>query len=120
MVLAVSVGMSWAYESQKTKAGLTITLSVGSYPLVKSDNDLSVKVTDKTGKAVADAKVTVRFFMPPMPGMAPMSSKPEVVLKGETYRFIANPAMEGTWKAEVVVTRPGKSAVTATFNLDAR
>jgi hypothetical protein len=58
--------------------------------------------------------------MPPMPGMAPMSSKPGLVLKGDTYRFKANPAMEGTWKTEVKVTRPGKSPVTATFNLDAR
>jgi len=120
MVLAVSVGMSWAYEVQKTTGGLTIMLSAGSYPLVKGDNDVSVKITDATGKAVTDAKVTARFFMPAMPGMAPMSSKPEPVLKGDVYGFKANVSMEGTWKAEISVVRPGKSAVTATFNLDAR
>lgn len=120
MLLAVSVGMSWAYESQQTKGGLTIELSVGSYPLVSGDNDVKVKITDKAGKAVTDAKVSVRFFMPPMPGMAPMSSKPEMELKGDAYRFKANPSMEGTWKVEVKVTRKGKKPVTSTFNLDAR
>ena len=120
MTLIFAVGTSWGYESQKTAADLTVTLSAGSYPLVKGENELSVKVTDGSGKAVTDAKVTVRFFMPPMPGMAPMSSKPEVMLKGDVYRFKANADMEGMWKTEVVVGRPGKSAVTAIFNLDAR
>ncbi len=120
MVLAVSVGMSWAYEVQKETGDLTITLSAGSYPLVKGDNDLSVKITDAAGKAVTDAKVTARFFMPAMPGMAPMSSKPELALKGDVYRFKADVGMEGTWKTEITVVPKGKSAATATFNLDAR
>jgi N-methylhydantoinase B/oxoprolinase/acetone carboxylase alpha subunit len=120
MSLVLAIGISWGYEAQKTTGGLTITLSAGSNTLVKGNNDLSVKVTDKAGKAVTDAKVKVRFFMPAMPGMAPMSSKTEAMLNGDVYRFIANPAMEGTWKTEITVLRPGKSSVTATFNLDAR
>jgi type 1 fimbria pilin len=120
MMLVLAVGISWGYDAQKTTGGLTITISAGSYPLVKGDNDLSVKITDEAGKTVTDAKVAVRFFMPPMPGMAPMSSKADATLKGESYRFTAKPDMEGTWKAEVTAVRPGKSPATATFNLDAR
>ena len=120
MTIVLAVGISWGYEAQKSTGGLTVTLSAGSYPLVKGDNDLSVKITDASGKAVTDAKVTVRFFMPPMPGMAPMSSKADATLKGDVYQFKANADMEGTWKTEVTVVRPGKSPVTATFNLDAR
>ncbi len=89
MMFVLAVGTSWGYEAQKTTGGLTITLSAGSYPLVKGDNDLSVKITDGAGKAVTDAKVTARFFMPAMPGMAPMSSKTEAMLKGDVYRFNA-------------------------------
>jgi hypothetical protein len=120
MTLVLAAGISWGYEAQKKADGLTVTLFAGSYPLVKGDNDLSVKITDAAGKAVTDAKVTARFLMPPMPGMAPMSSKPELVLKGDVYQFKANVAMEGTWKAEITIVRPGKSPVIDTFNLDAR
>jgi hypothetical protein len=120
MTLILAVGISWGYEAQKIVGGLMVTLSAGSYPLVKGDNDLSVKLVESEGKTVTDAKVTVRFFMPPMPGMAPMSSKTDATLKGDSYRFKANPDMEGTWKTEVSVVRPGKSPATATFNLDAR
>ncbi len=120
MAFVMTAGMSWGYETQKTAGGLTIAISAGSYPLISGDNTLSVSVTDASGKTVTDAKVTVRFFMPPMPGMAPMSSTIQAVLKGSAYPFTANVGMSGTWKTEVSVARPGKSPVTATFNLDAR
>ncbi|HTP05587.1 MAG TPA: FixH family protein [Nitrospirota bacterium] len=124
VVCLVSVGMlfgcSKGYESQKTADDLKITLSVDRYPLIKGDNALSLKVADAAGKAVTDAAVNVRYFMPAMPGMAPMDFNTQAVLKGDRYAFSANVLMEGGWKAEVSVMRQGKPASTATFNLDAR
>jgi hypothetical protein len=120
MVFVLSVGSSWGYETQKASGELTLVLSTRSYPLVMGDNALSVKVTDASGKAVTDAKVSIRFFMPPMPGMAPMSSTVQAQPAGDAFPFTANVAMAGTWKAEVSVARPGKAPVTVIFNLDAR
>ncbi len=117
---ALVPGCSKGYESRKTADDLTITLSARSYPLMKGDNTLTVKVADSTGKAVTDAQVNVRFYMPPMPGMAPMELNAQAMPKGNVYAFTVNPPMEGGWKAEVSIARPGKPAVTATFNLDAR
>lgn len=108
------------YESQKSAGDLKVTLSVERYPLVKGDNSLTVKVADAAGKAITDAAVVVRYFMPPMPGMAPMEYKTQAVMKGDGYSFSANIPMEGGWKTEVSVTRAGSPAVTATFNIDAR
>jgi hypothetical protein len=116
MVFACANG----YESQKSTGDLKVTLSIERYPLVKGDNSLNVKVADATGKAITDAAVVVRYFMPPMPGMAPMEYKTQAVMKGDGYSFSANIPMEGGWKAEVSVTRGGSPAVTATFNIDAR
>ncbi len=116
MVFACAKG----YESQKSAGDLVVTLLVERYPLVKGDNSLKVKVADAAGKAVTDATVVVRYFMPPMPGMAPMEYKTQAVMKGDGYTFSANIPMEGGWKAEVSVTRGGGPAATATFNVDAR
>jgi hypothetical protein len=120
----VSMGMlfgcSKGYESQKSADDLKITLSVDRYPLVKGDNMLSLKVVDAAGKAVTDATVNIRYFMPAMPGMAPMDFNTQAVPKGDRYSFSANVPMEGGWKAEVSVARQGKPASTATFNLEAR
>jgi hypothetical protein len=69
---------------------------------------------------LTDARVDVRFYMPPMPGMAPMDSTTQAIVQGGNYMATVNAPMEGGWKAEVSVTQPGKTAVTTTFNLDAR
>jgi hypothetical protein len=119
-VTMVLLGCTKGYESQKTVDDLTIKLTVGSYPLVKGDNTLTMKVTDAAGKAVSDAKVDVRYYMPPMPGMAPMDFSGQAVLRGDAYAVSANVPMEGGWKVEVSVARPGRPAAMATFNLDAR
>lgn len=118
-VLFVS-GCSRGYESQKGAGDVNITLKADRYPLVKGDNTLGVIVTDPAGKAVTDATANVRFYMPPMAGMAPMEFNVQAQPKGNSYVFVANPSMEGGWKVEVAVTRPGKPAATTTFNVDAR
>jgi hypothetical protein len=113
-------GCSKGYEKKTAAGDLTITLSIDRYPLVKGDNMLSVKAVDASGKPVTDAAVSVHYFMPAMPGMAPMNFNTQAVLKGYQYVFSVNVPMEGGWKAEVSVARPGKPAATATFNIDAR
>ncbi len=117
---AVIFGCSKGYESQKAVDDVSITLKADRYPLIKGDNSLAVSVVDTAGKAVPDAAVQVRYYMPPMPGMAPMEFNTQAAPKGPGYSFTANIPMEGGWKAEVTVTRPGKPVVTSTFNLDAR
>jgi major membrane immunogen (membrane-anchored lipoprotein) len=114
------LGCSKGYETQKSAGDLKITLSIERYPLIKGDNALSVKVTDSAGKAVTDAVVNARYYMPPMAGMAPMDYQTQAMLKGDRYAFTANVPMEGGWKTEVSVATPGKPAVSATFNVDAR
>lgn len=116
----VLFGCSKGYESQRSVDDIKVTLSVDRYPLVKGDNTLSIKAADSSGNPVNDATVNVRYYMPPMPGMAPMDFNTQAVLKGDRYTFSANVPMEGGWKAEVSVARPGKPAATTTFNLDAR
>ncbi len=117
---ALVFGCSKGYEVQKSAGDLTVVLKADRYPLVKADNTLSVKVTEPAGKAVTDAKVDVRYYMPPMTGMAPMEFSAPAALKGSAYSLTANTPMEGGWKVEATVARPGKPAVMATFNLDVR
>ena len=119
-ILLLATGCTRGYESQKSADDLKITLSVGRYPLTKGENALAVKVNDGAEKPVTDATVTVHYFMPLMPGMAPMDYTTQAVAKGDAYSFSANIPMEGGWKATVSVARPGKPAASATFNIDAR
>ena len=118
VVLALLAVPSWAkgFENKKSAGKYEVTLKADSYPLVKGNNTVTVSVADKAGKAVTTVKVKVRYYMPAMPGMAPMSYTTDAVLKGQAYALTADIPMEGGWKFEVSV---GDEA-SATFNLDAR
>lgn len=124
MVAALAVvtlfGCTKGYETKKTVGDLTIALNAPAYPLVKGDNSMAVKVTDALGKVIADAKVDVRYYMPPMPGMAPMEYTTQATPKGDAYSFNANIPMEGGWKVDVSVARADKTPDTVVFNVDAR
>lgn len=120
LALTMSFACAKGYESQKAAGGLKVTLSIDRYPLIKGDNSLAVKVADAAGKTITDATVSVRYFMPPMAGMAPMEYRTQAVLKGDGYLFSANIPMEGGWRAEVSVARAGEPPATTTFNIDAR
>jgi len=118
--LVVVFGCTKGYETQKTTGDVTITLSAGSYPLVKGDNTLTVKLADASGKSVTDARVDVRYYMPAMPGMAPMEYSTQAMQSGNTYAFKANIPMEGGWRVDVITNRGGTVLPTVTFNVDAR
>lgn len=118
--LAAIAGCSKGYMSEKNSSGLKITLKAERYPLVTGDNKIILAITDSAQKTVTDAKVDVRFYMPPMPGMAPMDSNTQAMVMGDKYMATVNVPMEGGWKSDVTVTQSGKEAVTATFNVDAR
>ena len=119
-IASALTGCSKGYESQKSVGDMVMTLKVDRYPLVKGDNTLSVQIAEKNGKSVADATVAVRYYMPPMSGMAPMEFNTQATAKGSGYSFAANIPMEGGWKIDVTATQPGKTPVNATFNVDAR
>ncbi|HTF99213.1 MAG TPA: FixH family protein [Nitrospirota bacterium] len=123
MAIAITIsaaGCTKGYETQKTSGDMTITLAAGAYPLVKGDNNLTIKAVDASGKPLSNAKVDVRYYMPPMPGMAPMEYTTQAAPKGDAFSFNANISMEGGWRVDVSVARPDKPAQTVTFNLDAR
>lgn len=118
--MSVIFGCTKGYETQKTSGGITVTLSAGSYPLVKGDNALKVKLADSSGKPVTDAKVDVRYYMPGMPGMAPMEYTTQAAPSGNAYSFTANIPMEGGWRVDVTANRGGAAVPPVTFNVDAR
>jgi hypothetical protein len=123
-ILAVSVvvlaGCSKGYETKRSAGDLSVTLKAARYPLIKGDNALSVIIADPSGKTVDDATVTARYYMPPMPGMAPMEYQATVRAKSGRYDLSANIPMEGGWRVDVTAAQPGISPTTATFNVDAR
>jgi len=78
------------------KDGYDVTLK-SEKSLVVGDNTFIVTLS-KDGKAVTDAKVKAKFFMPEMPGMPYMEYKEKAKLVDGEYKMLINLSMSGTWQ----------------------
>jgi len=108
--------------------GMEIKRKVGVYdvevrlkrdPPVVGDNPIEIEIKDADGKCIADAKVMVNYYMPPMPRMAPMNYKIDVPLNGRKYETTMDFIMAGPWYIAIILKRDGKSLRTR-FSVDAQ
>jgi len=96
-----------------------VEATLDKYPLVIGDNHIDIKITDRSGKPVTDAKVLVNYYMPPMPRMVPMNYKTKANSESEKYEAKMNIIMAGPWYIRIIIRHAGKIATTR-FNVDAQ
>jgi hypothetical protein len=104
--------------SKDAKFRTTTAHLTAQKPLTTGANTLVVELK-KDGKALDDAKVTLKAFMPAMPGMPAMSSKVEAKNLGNgKYEATLNLVMGGTWQLHIFITpKTGKkSRIKTTLN----
>jgi hypothetical protein len=83
----------------------------------------AARVTDREGKPVGDAGVTLVLYMPPMPSMNMPAMRSEAALghAGDgVYRGSVDVMMNGRWEATVTVTRGATRLGAKSFTLIAR
>lgn len=119
MVLLMATVVYAAGAISKKAGPYTVEMGMDKNPPVTGKNNTDIAVKDASGKAVTDAKVTVEYSMPAMPGMPAMNYKSEAELKGETYKAVISPSMAGSWNLAVKVGRAGKTE-TARFTIDVK
>ena len=87
-------------------------------PVTAGANSFKFHIT-KGGKALSDSQVSLKAFMPAMPGMPAMQSKVTTKSLGNgDYEGTLNLAMSGTWQLHIFITpKTGKkSRVKTTLN----
>jgi hypothetical protein len=107
------------FEVTKKAGDYTVVVTMDKNPPTTGDNNLTVSVKDSAGADVTDAKVSLEYSMPAMPGMPPMNYKTNMELAGKKYKTKANFSMSGSWNMTVKIVRGGKTAQ-AKFTVDAR
>jgi YtkA-like len=113
--------MSFArdYRARKKTPNYSLEMSIDRNPPIVDKNRLTLEIRDNSGREVADAKVLVNYYMPPMPGMPPMNYKAFAKSSGNSYIVIMDLIMSGPWNIIVKITRAGKTD-TARFAIDVR
>ena len=103
LVLVTTLLNAAAFE-KVAKFRTTKVLITSEKPLVVGNNTIEMLLTLKS-KVSEGAKVSVKVFMPAMPGMPAMESKSEAKSLGNgKYSTNINFAMGGTWQIHFIVT----------------
>ncbi len=121
LILLLIAGIAYAkdYEVKKKAGEYDVEIKIDKNPPVVGDNNIEIEIKDAAGKYITDAKVTVEYSMPAMPGMPAMNYKTDAKLKGNEYKAMMNLSMSGAWNIAVKIIRGGKTT-TVKFNVDAR
>lgn len=118
MLLLTGIAYGKDYEIKKTVDGYEVVARIDKNPPSTGKNNITITITE-AGKPVTDAKVTVNYSMPAMPGMPPMDYKKEAMLKGKEYTATIEPPMSGPWNIAIKIKRGDKTS-TMKFNVDVR
>jgi len=97
LVLSVSLLQATAFE--KTVEGVVLS---ADKPLTTGNNTLHVSIKDPKYK---DAGVTLKVFMPEMPGMPRMEMQSDAkAIGGGVYKMDINFSMSGTWQVWIYIS----------------
>jgi hypothetical protein len=119
LLLIAGVVYAKDYEVTKKAGDYNVLIKIDKNPPIAGENNITIAITDKSGKAITDAKVVFNYSMPAMAGMPAMSYKVDADLKETQYKAKVNYSMSGSWNNEVRITQGGKT-VSARFPIDAK
>jgi len=121
VLLAAGAAAAKEYEVTKKAGDYSVVVKMNRNPPTTGNNNLAVSIKDGAGADVMDAKVTVDYSMPAMPGMPAMnySAKAESAAKEKEYRAKLNFSMSGSWNIVIKIVR-GDKTTPVRFTVDAR
>ncbi|MBI5603115.1 MAG: FixH family protein [Deltaproteobacteria bacterium] len=121
IILAFAVGTVWGknYEVIKKVDEYTIKVEIDRNPPIVGNNNVTITISDASGKPVTDAKVKVGYSMPAMSGMPAMNYKTDMILKGNEYMAKVEFSMAGSWNVEIQITQ-GQKVKKVKFNVDVK
>lgn len=88
--------------------GYALDVTMKRNPPILGKNDLRVEIKDSHGKDVLEAPVAVNYFMPPMPGMAPMNYTVKASPDRSGYSATMDLIMKGPWNIVIKADVAGK------------
>lgn len=103
----VAEGTAGDYRVRRKTADYVVDARIDRNPPVLGINTIRIEIRDPMGRPLAGARVWVNYFMPPMPGMAPMNYTVAAPPSGRGYAAGMNFIMTGPWNIVIRVQSEG-------------
>jgi hypothetical protein len=118
--LISTFGMAGArsLELKSKSADYLVEIKLDRNPPILGDNEMEMVIRDvKNGQVLKGLDVSVNYYMPPMPRMAPMNYTIPARVHKDVYRVKMNFIMSGPWVIGVKIP-VGARKRTIKFNID--
>jgi len=115
----VAEGTAGDYRVRRKTADYVVDARIDRNPPALGINTIRIEIRDPMGRPLAGARVWVNYFMPPMPGMAPMNYTVAAPPSGSGYSVGMNFIMTGPWNI-VIRVQSGGAAWKIVFPVDVR
>lgn len=123
MDMSMGPAKSQGASTRGDMGNLNIALRTQPNPARSGDNGFEVVVKDRTGQPIADADVSLAFYMPAMPSMNMPEMRKTVRLTSSgngVYHGTGSLGMAGRWDVTVSVAQDGKTVGTKQLTVATR
>ena len=120
LVLCAAVpGEAGDYRVRRKTPNHVVDAAINRNPPIMGENTIRIEIRDTGGRPLAGARVSVNYYMPPMPGMVPMNYTVPAAAEGSGYSAKMNFIMTGPWNI-VIRVESGGSPWRVSFPIDVR
>ncbi len=112
LLLAANVAFARGYEVKKIVGPCNVVIKSDRNPPIAGDNNVSIEVTDASGRRQSDLTVLIEYFRSARPGMPAMNYKADTVMKKGRYKGKMSLSMAGPWTIAVKISRGGQTWTT--------
>jgi YtkA-like len=111
LLLTANIACAGGYTVNRKAGDYSVVITFDRNPPVAGNNDVSIKVTDASGRSAGDAKVTIDYWRPGIQCMCmpPMNYHADAQLKGARFQGKVDLSMPGVWNIIVRLTLGGRT-----------
>jgi hypothetical protein len=117
LLLATGIASAKGYEVKKKVGGYNVVMKIDRNPPIAGDNNVSIVVTDASGRCACDVDVTIEYSRPAMAWMPHLDYKADTRLRRGRYTGRMSLSMAGAWNIAVKITK-GNKTWTTNFTVD--
>jgi hypothetical protein len=121
LLIAISATIAYGrdYAVRRKIDGYTVDIAINQNPPIVGKNVLRVVIKDPLGQYIANAPVTVNYYMAPMPGMASMNYTVKALPRDDGYNATMDLIMTGPWNI-TIRTSVAEKTLRVTVPIDVR
>jgi len=115
----VDEGNARDYQVRRKTPYYVVDARINRNPPVLGINTIRIEIRDTMGRDLTGVRVSVNYYMPPMPRMVPMNYTVAAAPSGRGYSASMNFIMTGPWNI-IIRVQSGKTFWKVIFPIDVR